>query len=388
MASYLQLGHDSDNLLSESELSGFSGVVLSPVNYDPGETKRRILPKVAKRSLDLVFDPQLYNPRSDKGSLNAWSYFPSDFQTADTTSIDWWAKVNADLVEAALDVSADKVCSPSTLPRNFSDSYYDFSNQIYRQLAASLSGSSAVPYQTLVVDLADIGRADRAEQIASIALQADPMGIYLVIQAEVAQRLEFTDAESLRGLMLLINYLERAGIPVMVSHCSSDLVLWKAAGASACSTGKFFNLRRFSRSRFDDPQEGGGRLLAYWFEEGLLAFLRQGDLIRLTRNKPETIGIGNSQNHFGEKFLASIAGNPEQACVALGWRQYLNWFILTESQLSTSGKEGTQSMLAVAETSWGDLEAENLHLMEERGNDGNWIRPWRIAMMEFVRSVD
>src|SRR5690554_411643 len=142
MASYLQLGHDSDNLISENGLSGFSGVVLSPVNYDPEETKRRILPKVAKRSLDLVFDPQLYNPRSDKASLNAWSYFPSDFQTADTTNIAWWAKVNAGLVDTAQDVSADKVCSPSTLPRIFDDSYYDFSNQIYRQLADRLSGSS------------------------------------------------------------------------------------------------------------------------------------------------------------------------------------------------------------------------------------------------------
>ncbi|MGD0009340.1 MAG: hypothetical protein ABSE93_12445 [Terriglobia bacterium] len=33
MAAYHQMGHDSENLLSEERLGAFAGAILSPVNY-------------------------------------------------------------------------------------------------------------------------------------------------------------------------------------------------------------------------------------------------------------------------------------------------------------------------------------------------------------------
>ena len=81
--------------------------------------------------------------------------------------------------------------------------------------------------------------------------------------------------------MKLIAALESAGQRVTVGSCSSEMVLWKAAGASHCASGKFFNLRRFTMSRFDEPNGGGGGQLGYWFEESLLCFLRQSDLLRV-----------------------------------------------------------------------------------------------------------
>jgi hypothetical protein len=291
---------------------------LSPVNYDPEGTQAKVLPAVEQRQLDLVFDPQLYNPRSDNAKLTAWRYFPRDFDTSDTGDLDRWSEINRGLAEAGLEVFADKICSPSTLPRAFDDAYYGFSNSIYRQLAERLTGTEAEAYQTVIVNLSDIGRANRAEQIASITLQANPQGIYLVIATDVRPRLELADAESLRGLMLLIHYLEAAEVPVIVANSSSDHVLWKAAGATACATGKFFNLRRFTFSRFEDPTEGGRGALAYWFEEGSLAFLREGDLARLRRSAPSMVGVGNSTNSFGDTILRQTETSPGTAWVAHG----------------------------------------------------------------------
>jgi hypothetical protein len=48
------------------------------------------------------------------------------------------------------------------------------------------------------------------------------------------------------------------------------MILWKAAGATNCATGKFFNLRRFTISRFEEPDSSGGGQLGYWFEKALL----------------------------------------------------------------------------------------------------------------------
>ena len=52
------------------------------------------------------------------------------------------------------------------------------------------------------------------------------------------------DTEALKGAMLLIHSLVSAGIHTIVGFCSSDIILWKTAGANSCATGKFFNLRK------------------------------------------------------------------------------------------------------------------------------------------------
>jgi hypothetical protein len=93
---------------------------------------------------------------------------------------------------------------------------------------------------------------------ASIVTFRSPKFSYIVIEADVEPRRELTDAANLLALMVLVAALEKSGCKTLVSHCSSDMILMKAAGASDCASGKFFNLRRFTRSRFDEQQEGGG----------------------------------------------------------------------------------------------------------------------------------
>jgi hypothetical protein len=84
--------------------------------------------------------------------------------------------------------------------------------------------------------------------------------------------------------MKLIAALESSGQRVTVASCSSEMILWKAAGATNCATGKFFNLR-FTISRFEQPDSSGGGQLGYWFQEALLGFLRQSDLLRVNAQK-------------------------------------------------------------------------------------------------------
>ena len=70
--------------------------------------------------------------------------------------------------------------------------------------------------------------------------------------------------------MVLIAALKQAGVQILVSHCSSDMILAKAVGANHAATGKFFNLRRFTKGRFKEPGEKGGEQFptglskAYW----------------------------------------------------------------------------------------------------------------------------
>jgi hypothetical protein len=170
------------------------------------------------------------------------------------------------------------------------------------------------------------------------------------------------------------------------------MILMKAAGASNCASGKFFNLRRFTRSRFETQEDEGGRLLPYWFEHSLMAFLREADIARLRRTGlADFIGVGNSTNQFANRILEQFTNEPEKPWVALSWRQFLAWFAATEKELSDSADAPrlVSTWLREADNRWRQMEDMDV-LLEERRNDGQWVRNWRQALrdfLEFTRSA-
>jgi hypothetical protein len=178
--------------------------------------------------------------------------------------------------------------------------------------------------------------------------------------------------------MRLIAALENAGLSVIVGFSSTDLILWKVAGATACATGKFFNLRRFTSSRFEEPSEGGGQL-PYWFEESLLAFLRESDVLRV--RKAGLLSNASMTNPFGIDILNQLDNCPGQAWLALSWRQYLYAFADIEKRIDKN-KINVNELLKNAERLWLFLEDKGI-LMEEMRNNGEWVRIWRRAMIEF-----
>ena len=137
---------------------------------------------------------------------------------------------------------------------------------------------------TVCVSLSELGDPNDVFRIASALSQNAPSDYYIVAQSDFEARRELRNRENLCGLLTLIAALKQAGGTILVSHCSSDMLLVKAAGENHAATGKFFNLRRFTRGRFEEPGEKGGGQIPYWFEQSLLAFLRQADILRLRRN--------------------------------------------------------------------------------------------------------
>jgi hypothetical protein len=179
--------------------------------------------------------------------------------------------------------------------------------------------------------------------------------------------------------MRLIRYLEEAPARVLVGFSSSDVLLWKAAGATDCATGKFFNLRRFTLSRFGPDEEEGGGQLPYWFEEALMAYLREADLTRIRR--AGLVSAASMANPYAQQILDQLDRRPGEAWLRLSWRQYLYWFAEFEERLSSKAVDcGT--LLRETEQRWNALDRSVPPiLMEERANDGSWVRPWRIAAL-------
>lgn len=190
----------------------------------------------------------------------------------------------------------------------------------------------------------------------------------------VDPRQELSDIDSLKGVMRLIHLLERNKQRVLVGFSSTDVVLWKAAGATDCATGKFFNLRRFTKSRFAPPSGGGGQL-GYFCEEALLALLRASDVVRV--QAAGAFSAATLQNPFTQTILDHIQkGTP---WLKFGWRHYLWWFADFERRATPAS---ISQMIKSADDKWKAFDKMPLY-MEERANDGSWVRQWLRSDSEF-----
>jgi hypothetical protein len=378
MPVFHQIGHDSENLLSIPELDRFAGAILSPLNYTSDETQQQIA-DLKKSGKVAILDPYLYHPQSDKGQLPKWSYYPKDVDTADLGSEKWWSSLVNGVAKAAVEIGADAVCSPAIVPKAFTDDFYSHTIEHGNQLQEALKGTNVQAFQTVVVNLPELTDPNRVMTIASIISQSMTKDCVLAFISNIEPRRELADPEELKGGMRLISALAHGGQRVTVAFCSSDMILWKAAGATSCATGKFFNLRRFTLSRLIEDSSGGGGQLSYWFEESLLAFLRQSDLLRVQSHS--LISAASKSNPFCDQILATIPTN--KAWVALGWRQFLYWFADAEHRIETGGVS-PEDLVKIADDNWGAVEkAKPPIFMEERANNGDWVREWRRALAEF-----
>jgi hypothetical protein len=278
----------------------------------------------------------------------------------------------------------DSVCSPVVIPKVFDDKYYSTITRVGTELVGLFKRRDIYVLQTALVNMAELASSDRALEIGSIISQTDAERIYLVLVGTTFPRRELSDEDELKGAMQLVNSLERNNMKVLVGFCSSEVLLWKAAGASACASGKFFNLRRFTRQRFEEASAEGGGQLPYWFEENLLAFLRQNDLTRVRRHG--LLSPVSLNNPFGKEILLNLDESQRtnmkpKPWLKTSWRQFLYWFADVEGRLA-QGEVSAEDLLDTADTNWSKLDKAKA-LMVERENNGSWIRSWLNALREY-----
>jgi hypothetical protein len=378
MSVFHQIGHDSENLLFEDDLSRFAGAVLSPLNYTPAEVAAQLEMLKDRESFVTIFDPHLYRPQSERMCLPKWSYYPKDIETNDLTPALWHATIDK-VAETAIGLGTDFVASPAIAPKYFPDEYFEDLVGAGDRLAAALRGKDITPMQTVVANMADLSAPSRAMAIASIVSRSKCPECLLVFVSTARPGREIAESEELKGAMRMIAALESGGQKVTVAFSSADVVLWKAAGATNCASGKFFNLRRFTISRFDEPKGEGGGQLPYLFEEALLAFLRQSDILKV-RDKGFFSAATNG-NPFSKQILEAMP--LKQAWVRFGWRHYLYWFADIEARIA-SGTTSALDIVKTADENWGAIEKlDPPFYMEDRQTDGVWVRQWRRAIVEF-----
>lgn len=377
------MGHNMENLVGAEGLELFKGVILSPVDRGPAELERYIPEFRAKGEFDLILDPQIYCARSEYRNLPKHDYFPSDIETTDLQADGWWKNLARSVAEYGAKLKIDAVASPLLLPNRWSADYHSRCAQTFNFMQSRAAELGLRAIQSICVNLKELSEPGEVMRVASIATSTGADECYLSCFSDFEPRREICDSTALANFMHLIALLERNGCKTLVSPVGSDVVLMKAAGASRCGTGKNWNLRRFTRSRFEEGKEGG-RIIPYWFEHGLMAFLREADIARLRRKgKGDVLMTGASNNQFSAQILEQLSNPSMVPWVALSWKQYLNSFAVLESTLSTKGAFTVATdWLTQVEKRWLEIQDARV-LFEEPRNDGSWVRKWRLALADF-----
>jgi hypothetical protein len=377
MSVYIQVGHDSKNLLSVPELNQYAGAILSPVNYTENKLAQIVLAEASKKSFELIFDPQLYYPKCRREILRSWSYFPSDVDTADYSSNAWWNTLSSNLIANTNRLGISSICSPAIVPRSYDKGYFDLLVRVGEMINNHATALNIEVLQTVLVGMNDLANYSNVMLIASILTKTSLKRVYLVLVTDTNPRHELSDADAIKGAMLLIRLLEENGINVLVAYSSSDIVLWKEAGAKSLASGKYFNLRRFTPSRWDEQEEGGGGQQPYWIEESLLTFLRESDIQRI--NKIGLLSPVSIKNPFTDEILAQV--NSGLPWLSVSWKHYLYWFQDIDERINSKVIDPF-TLLRNIDNNWKSVEANRVFL-EERRNDGNWIRQWLRAVSEY-----
>ena len=388
MSAYLQMGHHSRNLIGEKDLDEFTGIILSPVNRRREGLIEDVPAFRSEKEYDVVLDPQLYFPRSEMGKLSSHPYFPNDFDTADLSQIQWWYNVNLDIAKYCQSLNVNTVVAPSFKPRKWNIDYFDYICTISNHLKKQLNKSGIRVLTPIFLDPSS-DDLDDIYKIASVMSKAETDGFYIIADTGKNPRREIQDELTLTNYLKLIYELSTSlRKPILVSHASAEMVLLKCAGATSCASGKFFNLRRFTPSRYSKSDGGGGQL-PYWFEQSLFGFLREADVLRLQdKGYDDLLCSGFSDNYWSKKILKHLDETPEEPWLAYSWRQYLSWFCKTETFLSNGhGIDTVNSWLEDSEKNWTEL-SDNKVLFDEIPNNGDWIRKWRIALIDLEEHIN
>ena len=192
MTAYLQMGHHSQNLLNENDLAQYKGAVLSPVNEDENCIQAQINAHQGE-GFEMIFDSQLYYPNAERGRLPEWSYFPSDVESADRTSLRWWRRIITGLKQTALRIHPQAICSPALVPQVYNDNYYTLNQQVAEIMKDRFTNTGIDILQTLIVNLTDITEETRPAEIASIATSGPLDRVFLVLKSDTEPRRELSD---------------------------------------------------------------------------------------------------------------------------------------------------------------------------------------------------
>ena len=380
MGNFLQTGHQSWGYINAEGLDTFDGVVLSPVNDKPGDVKHRVAAlRKSNPSVEVIFDPQIYNPLGKKGKLTEWNYYSDDIGTIDHSNLSWWIKKSQAIAADAASVHATTMCVPAYIPRVLDTEYYKSIVELGDEVNALAQSNGLDTALTVIVPLSQFHSIEKTFEIASVVSSSSCERIYLnFLDEKTLGRQPLHDQSALASAIHLVRLLS-SNQRVHVGCVGQELMLWLASGATDLSTGNYINLRRFTPSRWEEEDESAKRNNSYWCDDRLLTLLRDADVLRLDRAGWYGADAFHG-NEFSEKIISILRGGSGDAWQKLSWLQYMKWFSNVTARVKSAND--AEKILLDSLDAWKFVEQQRILFFDSYNRDLVHPISWLNALNE------
>ena len=255
---YHQAGHNSVwNLGSLIEDGAGSGIIFSPVN-DRADKILGISDEIKKVSF---FDPQLYLPKSIKGKLSSFEYFPSNFSKSFTTGD--FDKEKREIAKRCLDFQLKNqfkyLVIPSryyeVLPSNFYEQCEDHLIEPFLGYYQDTKAQNEILLTFIVKQELLMNDERRNELLNWLTGIHDIDGVYLIFENNFLSK-QIKDSAYLYNALILIHSLKINELKVHVGYTNIEGLLYSIADPNSVAMGSYENLRQFDIKRFEDKEKG------------------------------------------------------------------------------------------------------------------------------------
>ncbi len=296
MELYLQFGHGMMSMSEELLNSWETGIIiLSPRDLTLDQMTNfcsRISPKGGK----VAIDPQFFIPRSDHGRLISHSFWPSNYQTALFNKAEIRQMLTALKADYNDPLNSIFFILPGLMSSLISDDWYSYNTMLLEEAASMITDKDL--YLTLCLSKEAASDEDTIHQIIEYLDTWNFAGCYIVAEPPSNEYL-ITDPNWIVNLLDLTTGIKHQGKKVILGYANHQMLLLALSKVDAIASGNWLNVRTFSTSRFNNPEDGMSRRSKWYYcpqalSEYQIPFLDMANRVGLLQNLRTDSSFGSS----------------------------------------------------------------------------------------------
>lgn len=249
-----------------------TGVVLAPRSCSSREQLEAHAKKLRLLKSPVLFDPQFYNPRTERDNIINYPYWkdPTSFATKA------FARDGAkELCKGVIDyqcetLDVESIILPGRYTNTATEEWREM-QRIFADAASELKTGRPV-FSTLALGPDVVGEPELLDRVLNEAVLFPVDGIYIVLAPPKKAFLVTDDGwlyNALDGLLSLAS----AGKTVIVGYANQQSLIFAASGVTGLASGNFRNVRSFDVEMFDlKESKRRGRGIWYYDAQSLCEF--------------------------------------------------------------------------------------------------------------------
>jgi hypothetical protein len=229
-----------------------SGVILSPRVYTPDQIEQHAQ-DLRKRGAIVIFDPQFYDPHTDREKLLSFPYW--DGLEFDTSTFD--NPMASEFCERVMCYQSRNLgVSEGVIPGRYTNSVNEewlIMHHRFAETAAQLSLGIPI-YSTVALGPDVIVSEENLSNVIDEVISYPVDGIYFIFRSP-NDRFFISDEGILYNLLCALLSIRLSGKDIMIGYANQQSIIFGAAGVGRIASGNFRNTRQFNPEIFDEQGE-------------------------------------------------------------------------------------------------------------------------------------